>query len=102
MSTLHTVNKSPFTHTTLASCIAISGTADAILLLEDGVLGALASSPCANALKQLSTQGVKLYALLGDVKARGISARLNPAFTLIDYPEFVHLSASYQRVQSWY
>lgn len=102
MSTLHTVNKSPFSHTTLASCMAVCSTADAIVLLEDGVIGAMANSPCAEALDTLAEQGVKIYALLGDVQARGLTTRLSGRITPIDYPEFVQLSTSYQRVLSWY
>ena len=43
MGPLHTVNKSPYSSTALASCLAhLTGDA-AILLIEDGVYGALAS-----------------------------------------------------------
>ena len=41
MSTLHTVNKSPFGNGTLLSCLNHCKPGDAVLLIEDGVYGAL-------------------------------------------------------------
>lgn len=102
MSTLHTVNKSPFTHTTLASCLEVCGHSDGILLLEDGVFAALNSSPAAAQLSAAIARGIKIYVLNGDVKARGLSAKLAPEIQLTDYNGFVQLSIEYRCVQSWY
>lgn len=102
MSTLHTVNKSPFTHTTLASCLAICGKDDGILLLEDGVFGAMAATPCAGRLAELIEQGVKVYALVDDIKARGLQEKLLGNIELTDYTGFVQLSIDHRCVQSWY
>lgn len=102
MSTLHTVNKSPFTHNTLASCIAICTQADGILLLEDGVFGAIANAPCASKLTDLIRQGTKVYALEDDVKARGLKEKLLPEILLTNYTSFVQLSIEHRCVQSWY
>jgi tRNA 2-thiouridine synthesizing protein B len=102
MSTLHTVNKSPFTHETLASCLAVCTTSDSILLLEDGVYGALANSPCANQITARCAEGVKLFALEDDVQARGLREKLSPEIQLTDYKGFVELSLEHRCVQSWY
>jgi len=102
MSTLHTVNKSPFTHTTLGSCLAICADGDAILLLEDGVFGALPSSPYREGLIERLNKGAKIYVLIDDVKARGLSEKLMHDINSIDYAEFVQLSTIHRRVQSWY
>ena len=102
MSTLHTINKSPFTHSTLVSCLEVCGDGDGILLLEDGVLGALQSSPCMAQLTTLIAQGIKVYALSGDIKARGILFKINPDIHITDYNGFVQLSIEYRCVQSWY
>ena len=102
MSTLHTVNKSPFTHNTLASCIAICVEADGILLLEDGVFGAMTTTPCAFHLSDLIRQGTKVYALEDDVKARGLLEKLLPGVLLTNYTRFVQLSIEHRCVQSWY
>ncbi len=41
MSTLHTVNKSPFATQALLSCLNHAKAGDAVLLIEDGVYGGL-------------------------------------------------------------
>jgi tRNA 2-thiouridine synthesizing protein B len=102
MSTLHTINKSPFSHTTLASCLQVCGQHDGILLLEDGVFGALTSSPCADELTAIIDAGVKVYALKGDVSARGLNEKIHAAIQLTDYNGFVQLSIEHKCVQSWY
>ncbi len=102
MSTLHTVNKSPFNFNTLASCLSICSNDDAILLIEDGVFGAVHHSPCAQNLAQMVARGVKVYALESDLKARGLDKRLHPHIEVTDYNGFVALSLDYRCVQSWY
>jgi len=102
MSTLHTINKSPFTHSTLSSCLQVCGNQDGILLLEDGVFGALKNAPYEEELSQLINQGVKVYALYSDVKARGINDKLRSDIELTDYNGFVKLSTEHRCVQSWY
>lgn len=102
MSTLHTINKSPFSHTTLASCLQVCGKDDGILLLEDGVFGALANSPCAEELTAIIAMGVKVYALKGDVDARGLQEKIPSSIQITDYNGFVQLSIEHKCVQSWY
>lgn len=102
MSTLHTINKSPFSHTTLASCLQVCGQQDGILLLEDGVFGALNSSPCAEELSAVIATGVKIYALSDDVNARGLLEKLRSDVLMTDYNGFVQLSIKHNCVQSWY
>ncbi len=103
MSTLHTVNKSPFAQQTLTSCINICRAGDALLLIEDGVYGALPSSPTAEALKALADEGnVHLFALEPDLQARGLNDRISDWITVVDYSGFVQLSTEHQTVQSWY
>jgi tRNA 2-thiouridine synthesizing protein B len=102
MSTLHTITKSPFSHLTLVSCLQVCGKNDGILLLEDGVFGALKTAPCAVELTALIATGVKVYALTPDVKARGLSEKIRSDITLTDYNGFVQLSIAHSCVQSWY
>lgn len=101
MSTLHTVNRSPYSHEALRSCVKICAPSDAILLLEDGVLGAL-PSPHNSHLSVLIQEGVKVFAIDADVQARGLASRLISGVTLIDYEGFVELTIQHTRVQSWY
>lgn len=102
MSTLHTVNKSPFTYSTLTSCMSVCNEADGILLLEDGVFGAMACAPCADQLRGLINRGVKVYALDSDIKARGLQEKILSDIQLTNYSEFVQLSIRHRCVQSWY
>lgn len=102
MSTLHTVNKSSFSYNTLASCIKVCTYADGILLLEDGVFGAIKGAPCAEELQQLIDNGVKVYALTNDIRARGLSEKIQDNIQLTDYDGFVQLSITHRCVQSWY
>jgi tRNA 2-thiouridine synthesizing protein B len=102
MSTLHTINKSPFSHTTLASCLQVCGGQDGILLLEDGVFGALTSAPCAEALSAVIAVGVKVYALSIDVSARGLQEKIREDIITTDYNGFVGLSIEHNCIQSWY
>lgn len=102
MSTLHTINKSPYTHSTLASCIKICSENDGILLLEDGVFGSITSAAQAEELQTLIKNGVAVYALINDVKARGLEEKLAPNIKTIDYNGFVQLTLDHRCVQSWY
>jgi tRNA 2-thiouridine synthesizing protein B len=102
MSILHTVNKSPFSHTTLLSCLQLCAKDDAILLLEDGVFCAIKGSPFIHDLTATIEKGVKVYALVGDLKARGLQEKLQPNIFITDYNGFVKLSIEHQSVQSWY
>jgi len=102
MSTLHTVNKSPFEHRTLASCARVCLAGDGLLLIEDGVYGALATAPTSGQFKALRDKGVKLLALSEDVRARGLEGRLTDSVELTDYAGFVRLSCEHHSIQSWY
>ncbi len=102
MSTLHTINKSPFSYATLSSCLQVCGKQDGILLLEDGVFGALSGAPCAEELSTMIESGVKVYALASDVNARGLQEKLRSDVLMTDYNGFVQLSIEHNCVQSWY
>ncbi len=102
MSTLHTVNRSPFSHSALASCLALCAPGDTLLLLEDGVYAALAGATPAQQLANVAARGVEVLAMTGDLAARGLETRLAPGIRCIDYPEFVAQSCRHQRIQSWY
>ncbi|UZJ45513.1 sulfurtransferase complex subunit TusB [Marinimicrobium sp. C6131] len=102
MSTLHTVNKSPFEHRTLRACIDVCQPGDAVLLLEDGVYGALPASPEASALTTLQARKIEVYALEADLRARGLIDRIAVGVSVADYATFVALSVAHNTIQSWY
>ena len=99
--TLHTVNRSPFEHGALEGCLARVRPASAVLLIEDGVIGALAGSPHAERLGALAPE-VEFFALGPDLEARGIEpARLAPFVEVVDYTGFVELASRFARTVSW-
>ena len=101
MSTLHTVNKSPFASQSLQSALNHAKDGDAILMIEDGVYGAASGTQVADALKARGG-AVSLYVLEGDIAARGINAaRLLEGVKSVDYAGFVGLAAEHDRTQAW-
>jgi tRNA 2-thiouridine synthesizing protein B len=102
MSTLHTVNKSPFTNTALISCLSVCTEKDSILLLEDGVFGAIPGAPSSAQFQSQMARGVNIFALSEDVAARGITQKILRDIRLISYDDFVSLSTTHERIQSWY
>ncbi|MBU2887034.1 sulfurtransferase complex subunit TusB [Gilvimarinus agarilyticus] len=101
MSTLHTVNKSPFENNSLTSCLQLCSGEDSILLIEDGTYGGCESSPCREPLTRLMEDGINVYVLENDASARGLHTFLQ-GVELVDYPGFVKLSCTHQCIQSWY
>lgn len=97
---LHVVNKSPFERNSLESCLKHAQPGSAVLLIEDGVYGALRGTALAVRI-EAAMKNLKIYALQPDVEMRGVQGRLIDGVTLVDYAGFVDLVAEYPRVQSW-
>lgn len=101
MSTLHTVNKSPFDKNSLQSCLQHLSGENAILMIEDGVFGAVNGTAVADDVKN-ALQGTKVYVLGPDLKARGLSEdKLIDGISVVDYAGFVELVCANDKVQSW-
>jgi tRNA 2-thiouridine synthesizing protein B len=101
MTMLHTVNKSPLDRTALESAINHATKGSAVLMIEDGIYGAMKgtvkSDMVVNAMKDIS-----FYVLGPDLKARGIDAsRVIDGVKVIDYTGFVDLVAEHDNTQSW-
>jgi tRNA 2-thiouridine synthesizing protein B len=98
---LHTVNKSPFERNTLKSCLAHLRPGDAILLFEDGVVGARAGSSLSDQVSA-SMNNCDVYALGPDLAARGIAETdLIDGIKVVDYRGFVDLVAGHPTNQAW-
>jgi tRNA 2-thiouridine synthesizing protein B len=70
---------------------------DQLLLIEDGVYGAIKSGKAAGLLT-----GLKVSVLGPDLAARGISQdKLADGIDVIDYAGFVDLVEANDKVQSW-
>lgn len=101
MTMLHTVNKSPTDRNSLESCIRLAKKGSAVLLIEDGIYGAIKgaakSDAVSNAMSDLS-----FYVLGPDLKARGISEdKIIDGIKVVDYAGFVDLVAEHDTTQSW-
>ena len=101
MSALHTVNKSPFSSSALASCLAHALPDAAIILIEDGVYAALAAPRPADGLAAIAARGA-LHVLSPDLAARGLAeSKLIEGVKLVDYTGFVDLTANHAPVMAW-
>jgi tRNA 2-thiouridine synthesizing protein B len=102
MSTLHTVNKSPFERNSLDTCLSLVGNDSTVLLIEDGVAAALQNTTASPAISDAMSKGVKFAVLGADLGARGLSAdRILEGISVVDYAGFVQLAADHDNVQSW-
>lgn len=98
---LHTVNKSPFQTSTLKSCLQHTQKGDAVLLIEDGVFGALKGTDASGDVWSRRVE-VQFYVLEPDLAARGLAKdRLIEGINLIDYAGFVDLAAKHKASQAW-
>ena len=98
---LHTVNKSPFEKNSLETCVRLAEDSSSILLLEDGVYGALKDS-ILEAKISAATNKLKIYVLGPDLKARGLDKNsLISNIEVIDYKEFVKLTVENDKIQNW-
>jgi tRNA 2-thiouridine synthesizing protein B len=97
MAMLHLVNKSPFDGCNLNTAATVMKGGDELLLIEDGVYGAMKNSKGAALL-----DGLKVSVLGPDLAARGIPEdRLVDGATVVDYAGFVDLVEANDKVQSW-
>jgi tRNA 2-thiouridine synthesizing protein B len=98
---LHTVNKSPFDKNSLDTCLKLAKAGSSILLIEDGVYGALKGTVAEGRVRE-ATAKHKVYVLAPDLKARGMGEdRVIDGIGLVDYAGFVDLVEASDKVQAW-
>jgi len=101
MSTLHTVNKSPFERSAFSSCLQHMQPGDAVLAIEDGVVGLRKATAFAGAVSAAMGDH-KVYVLGPDLNARGMSSDdLVEGVEVVDYGDFVDLVEKHDRTQAW-
>lgn len=103
MAMLHIVNKSPFERNALMSCLGHALAGDAVLLIEDAVIGVVTGSRIAPELQiAMNDKSVSIYALGPDLAARGVKAeRVLEGIQVVDYAGFVDLTVANEKIQSW-
>lgn len=101
MSMLHIVNKSPFERNTLASCVRLAKKGSSVLLIEDGIYGAIKNTAQSDMVSG-AMGDVQFHVLGEDLKARGISEdKLIEGIKVVDYAGFVSLVSEHDNNQSW-
>jgi tRNA 2-thiouridine synthesizing protein B len=101
MADLHTVNKSPFEKNSLEVAIKFSQAGSAILLIEDGVYGAMKGTVVEDMVKG-AMGDKKVYALKSDLMARAVKDdRIIEGIEVVDYAGFVDLVEANDKVQAW-
>jgi len=97
---LHVVNKSPFERNSLDSCLRTVKKGASILLIEDGVLGALDGTAISGKVREAMAD-VKIYVLQSDLETRGVAGKVMEGIESVDYGRFVDLAVEHDLVQSW-
>lgn len=92
-TTAHLIQKSPFAHQALESCLRVCSAHDAIVLMHDAVYAATLPRTWPSAA---------IYALSDDIASRGIADKLQPGITAIDYAGLVDICAVHRHSQSWF
>lgn len=101
MSTLHTINKSPFDRNSLGSCLRVISDSDAILLIEDGIYAATSGTIFSDVVKA-AVQSYSVYVLGPDLSARGMKEDgIVEGVNVVDYEGFVDLVTEYDKTNSW-
>lgn len=101
MPTLHTVNKSPFERSAFISALNHLKPGDALLMIEDGVVGARKGSAFAGLLEN-TAKNCSVYVLGPDLAARGMGENdVIQGAKLVDYGGFVDLVTTHNRTQAW-
>ena len=91
MALLHTVNKSPFEKNSLETCLRIAVEGSSVLLMEDGVYGAMNGTSLNGMLSDAGNR-LQFYVLSPDLKARGLSEEnVMEGIEVVDYDGFVDL-----------
>lgn len=96
---LHIINKSPFGHHSLETCLRIATGGD-LLLIEDAVYAAT-SGTALEPLIRAAQERFNIHVLLPDLEARGMSAKIIAGIETVDYGGFVDLVARNEKSQSW-
>jgi len=100
MSTLHTINKSPFDRNSLESCLRVISDNDVILLIEDGVYAATGTS--FSGVVEAAAKSHSVYVLGPDLSARGMKEDgIVEGVKVVDYEGFVDLVTEHDKTNSW-
>ncbi|TDO13802.1 MULTISPECIES: sulfurtransferase complex subunit TusB [Halomonas] len=94
---LHVVNRSPATSRVYQQALSGMSSEDRLLLIEDGVQGALPQL-----VRYYAEVEGRLFALKEDLESRGLLGRCDASVQVVDVDGFVELTEEAERTVSWY
>ncbi|WP_459871020.1 sulfurtransferase complex subunit TusB [Halomonas shantousis] len=94
---LHLLNRSPATSRIYQDALRAMGPEDRLLLVEDGVLGAMPAL-----VRYFENVTGRLYALKEDLGARGMLGRCDEKVWVVDMEGFVTLTEEAEKTVSWF
>lgn len=94
---LHTLNRSPAESRVYQQAMIAMGPEDRLLLIEDGVQGALPSM-----IRYFEGLSGRLFALREDLEARGLEGRCDAEVLVVDADGFVVLTEEAEKTVSWF
>ncbi|PMR77433.1 sulfurtransferase complex subunit TusB [Billgrantia endophytica] len=94
---LHILNRSPGSSLVYREALAGMGPEDRLLLIEDGVQGALTSQA-----RHFESLGGRLFALREDLASRGLEGRCDASVQVVDVDGFVVLTEEADKTVSWF
>jgi tRNA 2-thiouridine synthesizing protein B len=98
MAVLHTLSAAP-SSSAYKDCVRLLAPGDALLLLGDGVYGAIQSTA---AYSQLQDTGADLYVLEADALSAGLQNQVNEKVVAVDFDAFAALTEKFSKQQAWY
>lgn len=94
---LHILNRSPATSDAYRQALTAMGPEDRLLLIEDGVQGAMTAL-----VEHFAEAAGRLYVLHDDLEARGLMPYLDAAVEVVDMAGFVTLTEQADQTLSWF
>ncbi|RCV87475.1 sulfurtransferase complex subunit TusB [Billgrantia montanilacus] len=94
---LHILNRSPSSSLVYRDALAGMGPEDRLLLVEDGVQGALPSQ-----VRHFEVVGDRLFALREDLVAHGLDGHCDASVQVVDVDGFVALTEEADKTVSWF
>ncbi|WP_136246703.1 sulfurtransferase complex subunit TusB [Halomonas borealis] len=94
---LHIVNRSPASYRVHEQALAAMGPEDRLLLIEDGVQGALPAL-----VRHFEAIPGRLFAQREDLESRGLLGRCDGEVQVVDVEGFVQLTEQAEQTLSWY
>ncbi|MCE8031750.1 sulfurtransferase complex subunit TusB [Billgrantia tianxiuensis] len=94
---LHILNRPPSSSLVYRDALAAMDATDRLLLIEDGVLGALTAQ-----IRHFQAIEGRLFALREDLSARGLEGQCDASVQVVDVDGFVTLTEEADKTVSWF